>query len=67
MGPSRERITFDRTVSDDWAILIPAGAWHNIINVGDQPLKAYVLYAPPEHPAGTLHRTSKESQEQHGH
>jgi mannose-6-phosphate isomerase-like protein (cupin superfamily) len=67
MGATQDRMTVDQTVTDDWAILIPAGTWHNIINIGDQPLKAYVLYAPPEHPEGTVHRTKQESLEEHGH
>ena len=67
MGPSRDRMTFDKRVSDDWAIFIPAGFWHNIINVGDKPLKVYVIYAPPEHPAGTVHRTFEEAEASHGH
>lgn len=67
MGASKDTMTFDKKVSDDWAILIPAGFWHNIINEGDKPLKVYVIYAPPEHPAGTLHKTVKESEAAHGH
>lgn len=67
MGPTREKMTFDRRVSDDWAIFIPAGIWHNIINVGDKPLKVYVIYAPPEHPAGTVHKTVEEAEAAHGH
>ncbi|MEB3321828.1 MAG: cupin domain-containing protein [Synechococcaceae cyanobacterium] len=67
MGPARERLTFDRTVSDDWAIFIPAGAWHNILNEGREPLKVYVIYSPPEHPPGTLHRTPEDSARHHGH
>ena len=50
-----------------WAIFIPAGFWHNIINVGDKPLKVYVIYAPPEHPAGTVHKTFEEAEAAHGH
>ncbi len=67
MGVSKDKMTFDKKVSDDWAIFIPAGFWHNIINEGDKPLKVYVIYAPPEHPAGTLHKTFKESEAAHGH
>jgi mannose-6-phosphate isomerase-like protein (cupin superfamily) len=67
MGKTKDAMTFDEKVSGDWAILIPAGYWHNIINVGDEPLKVYVLYGPPEHPAGTLHKTFAESEAAHGH
>ncbi|HEY7748456.1 MAG TPA: cupin domain-containing protein [Aestuariivirgaceae bacterium] len=45
-----------KTKSDD-AILVPAGALHNIINTGDKPLRLYTLYAPPEHRDGTVQKT----------
>ena len=35
MGPSREDLSFDREVGDDWVILVPAGTWHNVTNIGD--------------------------------
>lgn len=66
MGKTKDKMTFDKRVSADWAIFIPAGYWHNVINVGDKPLKIYVIYAPPEHPAGTLHKTSKDAKAAHG-
>ena len=66
MGKNRDRLNFDRKVSDDWAIFIPEGFWHNIINEGNQPLKIYVIYAPPEHRAGTIHKTFEESEATHG-
>jgi mannose-6-phosphate isomerase-like protein (cupin superfamily) len=67
MGESSDKMTFDKTVSDDWAIFIPSGFWHNIINTGETPLKVYVIYAPPEHAAGTLHKTFEESEADHDH
>ena len=48
-------------VDGDDAILIPAGTWHNIVNVGKHPLKLYSLYAPPQHPVGTVHRTKEDA------
>jgi len=62
MGPSKDRVELERTVSDDDAIMIPAGTWHNVINIGHVPLKLYSIYAPPEHPFGTIHRTKAEAQ-----
>ena len=50
------------TVNGHYAILIPAGTWHNIVNVGNRPLKLYSLYAPPQHPAGTIHKTKAEAE-----
>jgi mannose-6-phosphate isomerase-like protein (cupin superfamily) len=44
-------------IKDDDAIIVPAGARHNIVNTGNQPLRLYTLYAPPEHRDGTVHRT----------
>jgi mannose-6-phosphate isomerase-like protein (cupin superfamily) len=57
MGPRKDALSFDRQVEDDWAILVPAGSWHNVTNIGDKPLKLYSIYAPPEHPHGTVHAT----------
>ena len=48
-------------VFDDFAIVIPAGKWHNLTNTGDVPLKLYSIYAPPQHPFGTVHETKAEA------
>ena len=48
-------------VADDDAIIVPAGARHNVANTGDAPLHLYTLYGPPEHVDGTLHRTKAEA------
>lgn len=63
MGASKDDITFDETVGDDWIALIPAGKYHNILNAGDEPLKLYSLYGPPEHKHGTRHSTFEEAAE----
>ena len=47
-------------------ILIPAGTWHNVINMGNRPLKLSSLYAPPQHPRGTVHATKADA-ERAGH
>ncbi len=67
MGPAEDQLDFERTVEDDWVILVPAGSWHNITNVGDEPLKLYVLYAPPEHDRATVHpdKAAAEADEHH--
>ena len=62
MGPARNRLTFVRRVSDDDAIMIPAGTWHNVTNIGPRPLKLYTIYSPPEHRFGTVHRTKAEAE-----
>ena len=61
MGPAREDLAFDETVGDDHAVFVPAGSWHNLTNVGDRPLKLYSIYAPAEHPHGTVHATKAEA------
>jgi mannose-6-phosphate isomerase-like protein (cupin superfamily) len=65
MGPEKDDLRFDREIEDDWVILVPAGSWHNVTNLGDEPLKLYSLYAPPEHPKGTVHKTKAESDAAH--
>jgi mannose-6-phosphate isomerase-like protein (cupin superfamily) len=57
MGNRKNNLYFRRKVSDDDAIMIPAGTWHNVTNTGNVPLKLYSIYAPPEHPFGTVHMT----------
>ncbi len=66
MGETKENLLFDKIVSDDWAIFIPAGYWHKIRNIGDADLKLYSIYTPPEHPSGTRHETYEEA-ETHEH
>ena len=61
MGDSKDNLTYERKVSDDFAVMVPAGKWHNLTNTGDKPLKLYSIYAPPEHPFGTVHKTKKEA------
>jgi mannose-6-phosphate isomerase-like protein (cupin superfamily) len=68
MGPSEDELPFDREVGDDWVILVPAGAWHNVTNIGDEPLKVYAIYGPPEHSPGTDHVTKAEADaDEHHH
>lgn len=45
-----------------FAIVVPAGAKHNIINTGTAPLKLYTLYAPPNHRDGVIHRTRQDAE-----
>jgi mannose-6-phosphate isomerase-like protein (cupin superfamily) len=48
-------------VESDDAIIVPAGARHNVVNKGSKPLQLYTLYAPPEHRDGTVHRTKADA------
>lgn len=61
MGDSKDRLDFQAKVCDNFAIFIPAGKWHNIINTGSAPLKLYSIYAPPNHPPGTVQKTKAEA------
>lgn len=62
MGNSKDKLDFQEKVYDDYAVMIPAGKWHNVINTGDKPLKLYTIYAPPEHPHGTVHKTKADAE-----
>lgn len=66
MGKRKDQLNFARHVYDDSAIMVPAGTWHNITNTGHIPLKLYSIYAPPEHPFGTVHRTKADAEAAEG-
>ena len=51
----------EHEVDEGFAIIVPAGSQHNVINTGSNPLKLYTLYSPPNHPDGTIHRTRAEA------
>ena len=62
MGDDRDNLDFQRRVADGDIVVIPAGKWHNLTNIGQGPLKLYSVYAPPEHPAGTVYRSRAEEE-----
>ena len=51
----------EHEVDEEFAIIVPAGSQHNVVNTGSNPLKLYTLYSPPNHPEGTVHRTRAEA------
>lgn len=61
MGKEKNNLNFERKVQDEFAIIIPAGTWHNLTNTGNVPLKLYSIYAPPNHPFGTVHVTKTDA------
>lgn len=63
MGKSQDDLDFEAEAGDDFAIFIPSGYWHNVVNTGDEPLKIYSIYAPAHHSAGTVHKTKAEADE----
>jgi mannose-6-phosphate isomerase-like protein (cupin superfamily) len=55
----------DNRVEADFAVIVPAGARHNVINTGTDPLKLYTIYAPPEHVDGLVEATREEAMATH--
>lgn len=62
MGPCQKQLNFSQMMYKGDAVFIPAGAWHNVMNVETRPLKVSVIYAPSHHPKGTVHRTKQDAQ-----
>jgi len=54
-------------VKADDGIIVPAGAKHNVVNSGSEPLKLYTLYGPPEHADGTIHAAKADADVAHEH
>jgi mannose-6-phosphate isomerase-like protein (cupin superfamily) len=52
-------------VQDGTAVIVPAGARHNVRNTGDRPLKLYTIYGPPEHKDGIVQATRQEADARH--
>ena len=63
LGKTEHGVDETHDGEDDWAIIVPAGVWHNVVNTGSADLKLYSLYSPPEHPEGTVHATKAEAEE----
>lgn len=51
-------------VSDGFAFIVPAGAKHNVINIGTSDLKLYSIYSPPHHQDQTIHKTKADITEE---
>jgi len=52
-------------IRDDFAVIVPAGANHNVKNTGDGVMKLYTIYSPAEHRDGTVHKTKAEALASH--
>lgn len=61
VGTSRQDLSEAHEVSEDWAFIVPAGTWHNVINTSEGDLKLYTIYSPPNHPPGTTHATKADA------
>ena len=64
MGNSPQNLNIQKRVNSDFAVMVPAGVWHNIKNIGSTPLKVYTIYGPPHHKKGTVHETRKVAEEE---
>jgi mannose-6-phosphate isomerase-like protein (cupin superfamily) len=62
LGRAEDTIDETYDVEDDWAVVVPAGIWHNVVNTGTGELALYSLYAPAEHPPGTVHATKADAE-----
>ncbi|UYH53747.1 cupin domain-containing protein [Qipengyuania sp. SS22] len=55
----------ENPVEDDFAVIVPAGARHNVRNTGSEPLRLYTVYGPPEHMEGVIHATKADAEARH--
>ncbi len=67
MGSSSDNLDYETNVGSDYAIFVPAGTWHNLVNTGNQPIKLYSIYAPTQHPHGTIHTTKADADASEDH
>lgn len=58
MGAAKDDLSFDKQVADGWCVLVPAGTWHNITNIGTLPMQVYAIYAPAHHTPGKVQATA---------
>jgi mannose-6-phosphate isomerase-like protein (cupin superfamily) len=57
----------EHALGDGFAVVVPAGANHNIVNTSaDKPMKLYTVYAPPNHLDGTVHKTKADAEANEG-
>ncbi|MEO6712797.1 MAG: cupin domain-containing protein [Mycobacteriales bacterium] len=61
LGRAGESVDEEHRLTDGWALIVPAGVWHNVTNTGTADLTLYSLYSPPEHPAGKVHKTKADA------
>lgn len=65
MGKDKDAPTLQQAMSDGYVFIVPASTWHNLTNIGQTPLKLYSIYAPPQHPFGSVHQTKAIAEEEH--
>ena len=62
MGKCVNQLDFQQNMCKGDAVFIPAGTWHNVVNIGRNPLKISSVYAPPNHRRGTVHYTKSDAE-----
>ena len=62
IGNRKDALREAGIAGEGYVIIIPAGAWHNIVNAGPRALKLCSVYAPKAHPYGTVHRTKADAE-----
>lgn len=62
MGKCAEKVDYQQNMCKGDAVFIPAGTWHNVVNIGRNALKVSSVYAPPNHPRGTVHFTKADAE-----
>lgn len=62
MGPSEDDLSFEQEVEDGWCVTVPAGTWHDIVNIGETDMRLYAIYAPVHHAAGIVQQTAQDAE-----
>lgn len=63
MGPAKDQLDFEQQVTDGWAIQVPAGTWHDVLNTGEEPMRLYAIYSPSHHAAGLVQATNEKAEQ----
>jgi len=67
MGSSKDKLNYQKQVRENDGIFVPAGTWHNVVNIGRSSMKISSVYAPPHHPHGTVQKTKAEADAEENH
>ena len=62
MGPAEDDLNFQLDISDGWSVQVRAGTWHDIINIGTEDMRLYVVYAPVHHTPGIVQKTAEDAE-----
>lgn len=62
LGPNEGEVEQTQQIGPGWAVIVPAGVWHDVVNTGEGDLKLYPLYSPPVHLDGAVHHTKVEAE-----